>query len=157
MKKSAGKENSNKVKKVLAHQSCPPTVGGDISLVHFVNREIVCSESGWVRVTRKNRDTPRMREPVKMRKRAQSFFIRPFLISPTGNYGHCDYRRDEKRWVSLFHFKSPSIIHPSLFTPCLCGIASPRILLPVQGPRKLSFVLPSTSQVADTFEGKSQP
>lgn len=157
VKKSAGKGNSNKLKKVLAHQSCPPTVGGDISLVHFVNREIVCSESGRVLVTRKNRDIPRMRKPAKTRKRAQSFFIWSFLISPTGNYGHCSYRRDERRWVSLFHFKSLSIIQPSLFTPCLCGIASPRIFLPVQGPRRLSFIPLSTSQVADTFEGKSRP
>lgn len=39
----------------MAHQSSGPAVGGDISLVHFVNREIVCSESGWVWVTRKDR------------------------------------------------------------------------------------------------------
>ncbi len=58
-RESAGKENSNKVKKVVAHQSSWPAVGGDISLVHFVNREIVCRESGRVRVTRKDRDTQR--------------------------------------------------------------------------------------------------
>ena len=58
-RESAGKENSNKVKKVLAHQSSRPAVGGDISLVHFVNREIVCRETGRVRVTRKDRDTQR--------------------------------------------------------------------------------------------------
>lgn len=57
-RESAGKENSNKVKKkVLAHQSSQPAVGGDISLVHFVNREIVCGGTGRVRVTRKDRDT----------------------------------------------------------------------------------------------------
>lgn len=46
-------------KKVLAHQSCVRAVGGDISLVHFVNREIVCGESGRARVTRKDRKTQR--------------------------------------------------------------------------------------------------
>lgn len=58
-RESAGRENSNKVKKVLAHQSSRPAVWGDISLVHFVNREIVCRGSGRVRVTRTDRDTQR--------------------------------------------------------------------------------------------------
>lgn len=55
--------NSSKVKKVLGHQSSWPTVGGDISLVHFVNREIVCGESGSVRVTRKDSGTRWKRKP----------------------------------------------------------------------------------------------
>lgn len=84
------------MKKVVAHQSSLPAVGGDISLVHFVNREIVCRESGRERVTRKDRDTQRQRKPKKMRKRTQSFFIRPILIPATGNYRHCGYRRDER-------------------------------------------------------------
>lgn len=121
---SAGKDNSNKVKKVLAHQSSRPAVGGDISLVHFVNREIVCGESGRVRVTRKDRDTQRSRKPVKVRKRAQSFFIRPILIPATGNYRNCGYRPDEREGGR------PSSILNLYQSPTLCflppaDVASP--------------------------------
>lgn len=89
-----GKKNSNKVegeekKKVLAHQFSEPAVRGDISLVHFVNKEIVCSESGWVQLIR----TERKKKHAKTRKSAQSFFIKSF---PVPNYRHCGYWRDER-------------------------------------------------------------
>lgn len=125
------------MKKVLAHQSSRPAVGGDISLVHFVNREIVCRESGRVQVTRKDRDTQRQRKPIKMRKRAQSFFIRPILIPAPGNYRHCGYRCDEREGgcpssiLSLYQSSTLCFLPPA-------DVASPaHVSLPVQGPRKV--------------------
>lgn len=149
-RESAGKENSNKAKKVLAHQSFWPAVGGDISLVHFVNREIVCRESGWVWVTRKDRDTQRRRNPMKTTKRAQSFFIRPFLIPASGHYRHCDYRRDERvggcpsSILSLYQSSTLRFLPPA-------DVTSPAhvsfCLFRVQESCRSSFPAPANSQI----------
>lgn len=120
--------------KVLAHQLSQPAVSRDISLVHFVNNEIVCSESGWVQVASENRDMQGIRK--------KSFFNKPILVPARGNYSHCGYWRDEREGgCPSFHFKSLSIIHPSLVHPLLTWHHQPTFLSAVRGPGKLSFIL----------------
>lgn len=140
VQKSAGKNNSNKVEggKVLAHQFSEPAVRGDISLVHFVNKEIVCRESGWVQLIR----TEGKKKHAKMRKSAQSFFIKSF---PVPNYRHyCGYWRDEREGGCPYSILSPyqsSTLH--LLPPA--DVASPaHVSLSRSGSRKScrSFFLP---------------
>lgn len=74
------------MKKVVVHQSSGPAVGGDISLVHFVNRETVCRESGWVPVTRKGRvrEARKKRKPIRTKKGVSSFSLNLPWFQPLG-------------------------------------------------------------------------
>lgn len=132
-RQSVRKEISNKVKKVLAHQSSRPAVGGDISLVHFVNREIVCRGSG---LAAGNKEGQTHAEDEGAQGKENSPFslappwFRPLEIMDTAAIG-----AHHGTWVSLVHSESLSIIRPAPFTPCWCGTAGPRA--PVQGPREV--------------------
>lgn len=71
-----GKDIQIKVKKVWAHQSSRPAVGGDISSVHCVNRRIVGGKAAGCEKRGKDRDTQRTRN-------APGKELCPFSLAPS--------------------------------------------------------------------------
>lgn len=123
---------------------------GDVTCVHLVKQWCMGNDSGQRQVERENLQAwqGHLYLPVPPPS------IGPILVPATRNSTHCGHRHDEKKVGVSPRFSVPINHLDFAFHLLLPPSPAYASFLPVQNPRKLTFIRASASQVAEALDGK---